>query len=131
MSIAERVWRPALGELTFKPKSDELISVAPQLKRVIDAVGSNVTARLLDVDPAQVSRWTAGGAISAEMARRILDLHDVLTRTLRLFARDVAARWLFGSEPLLGGARPIDVLALQGSAPVIRALDGIAQGAYS
>jgi uncharacterized protein (DUF2384 family) len=131
MGIAERHWRPALKSLEFKPESDRLISVAPQLERLVAAVGSNVTARLLGVDPAQVSRWVANGPISAEMARRILDLHDVLTRTLRLFARDVAARWLFGSEPLLGGARPIDVLALEGSAPVIRALNGIAQGAYS
>jgi uncharacterized protein (DUF2384 family) len=131
MGIAERSWRPALKSLEFKPESDRLISVAPQLERLVAAVGSNVTARLLGVDPAQVSRWVASGPISAEMARRILDVHDVLTRTLRLFARDVAARWLFGSEPLLGGARPIDVLALEGSAPVIRALNGIAQGAYS
>ena len=131
MGIPERAWRPALKALEFKPESDRLISVAPQLERLVAAVGSNVTARLLGVDPAQVSRWVGSGPISAEMARRILDVHDVLTRTLRLFARDVAARWLFGSEPLLGGARPIDVLALEGSAPVIRALDGIAQGAYS
>ena len=66
-----------------------------------------------------------------EMGRRIVDLHDVLTRILRLYGRDAAAMWLVGSEPLLGGARPIDVLVTEGAAPLIRTIDGIAQGAYA
>jgi len=65
------------------------------------------------------------------MARRIVDLHDVLTRILRVYSREAAAMWLVGSEPLLGGARPIDVLATEGAAPVIRTIDGIAAGAYA
>jgi uncharacterized protein (DUF2384 family) len=65
------------------------------------------------------------------MCPRIVDLHDVLTRILRVYNPEVAAMWLVGSEPLLGGARPIDVLAMEGAAPVIRAIDGIAQGAYA
>jgi uncharacterized protein (DUF2384 family) len=39
--------------------------------------------------------------------------------------------WLLGSEPLLGGARPIDVLVSEGAVPVVRAIDGIAEGAYA
>ena len=66
-----------------------------------------------------------------DMARRIVDLHDVLTRILRVYGRDAAAMWLFGSEPFLGGARPIDVLVTEGAARVVRAIDGIAAGAYS
>jgi len=87
---------------------------------------------MLGADRAQVSRWNAGReAISGEMGRRIVDLHDVLTRILRVYGREAAAMWLVGSEPLLGGARPIDVLVLEGAAPVVRAIDGIAQGAYA
>jgi uncharacterized protein (DUF2384 family) len=67
----------------------------------------------------------------AAMGRRIVDLHDVLTRILRVYGREAAAMWLVGSEPLLGGARPIDILVLEGAAPVIRAIDGISQGAYA
>ena len=126
-----RDWQPVITDIEFKPESDRLVDLRPLVEQLVAAVGSNATARLMGVDPAQVSRWTSGGPISAEMGRRVLDLHAVFTRMLRLFAHDVAARWLFGSEPLLGGARPIDVLALHGSAPVVRALDGIAQGAYS
>jgi uncharacterized protein (DUF2384 family) len=65
------------------------------------------------------------------MGCRIVDLHDVLTRILRVYNREVAAMWLVGSEPLLGGARPIDVLAMEGAAPVIRTIDGIAEGAHA
>jgi uncharacterized protein (DUF2384 family) len=65
------------------------------------------------------------------MGRRIVDLHDVLTRILRVYNPQLAAMWLVGSEPLLGGARPIDVMAMEGAAPVVRAIDGIAQGAYA
>jgi len=65
------------------------------------------------------------------MGRRIIDLHDVLTRILRIYNRQAAAMWLIGSEPLLGGARPIDVLVTEGAAPVIRAIDGIAAGAFA
>lgn len=67
--------------------------------------------------------------MSADIERRIADLHHVLTRILRVFPKDAALMWLHGFEPLLGGARPVDVLQTQGDAPVIRAIEAIAQGA--
>jgi hypothetical protein len=127
-----RIWRPEAKKIQFRPQADGLADVLPLLLRVIDALGTNAAARLLDADRAQVSRWSSGKeSVGPEMGRRIVDLHDVLTRILRVFNRDVAAVWLLGSEPLLGGARPIDVLALEGAAPVIRAIDGIMQGAFA
>jgi hypothetical protein len=127
---ASRRW-PNGAEIEFTPEADRLTDLQPLLDRIVAAVGLNATAGLLGVGPAQVSGWMSGAPISAEIGHRVLDLHAVLTRVLRLFPRDIAAQWLFGSEPRLGGARPIDVLALHGSAPVLRALDGIAQDAYS
>ncbi|MSV30092.1 MAG: DUF2384 domain-containing protein [Bryobacterales bacterium] len=104
-----RPWKPLTGTIVLRP-----------------------AARLLGADSAQVSRWTARTEpVGAEMGRRIVDLHDVLTRILRIFNRDTAALWLVGSEPLLGGARPIDVLAMEGAARLIRAIDGIAEGAFA
>jgi uncharacterized protein (DUF2384 family) len=114
------------------PAADGLTDVRPLLARIVEALGTNAAARLLDADRGQVSRWkTAAEPVSAEMGRRIVDLHDVLTRILRVYSRDAAALWLVGSEPLLGGARPIDVLAAEGASRVIRAIDGIAQGVYA
>ena len=129
---ARRPWQPVAGRVALRPAAEALADVRPLLARIVGALGTNATARLLDADRAQVSRWGAGTeTIGAEMGRRIVDLHDVLTRILRVYPRDAAAMWLVGSEPLLGGARPIDVLVLEGAAPVIRAIDGIAQGAYA
>jgi uncharacterized protein (DUF2384 family) len=109
-----------------------LADVGPLLARIIGALGTNAAARLLDADRAQVSRWNSGNEpVGVEMGRRIVDLHDVLTRILRVYDRQAAAVWLVGAEPLLGGARPIDVLAMEGAAPIIRTIDGIAQGAYA
>ncbi len=127
-----RRWVPDAAVVRLRPAASSLAETRPLLARLIEALGANATARLLDIDRAQVSRWMSRRApISAEMGRRIVDLHDVLTRILRVFERDAAAMWLTGSEPLLGGARPIDVLVLEGAPPVIRAIDGIAQGAFA
>lgn len=127
-----RPWMPVARTISFRAAAGTLADVAPLLSRIIDALGTNAAARLLDADRAQVSRWASGTeAVGQEMGRRIVDLHDVLTRIMRVYGPEPAAMWLVGSEPLLGGARPIDVLAAEGAAPVIRAIDGIAEGAFA
>jgi uncharacterized protein (DUF2384 family) len=127
-----RPWIPVAKRLELRQSADALSDVTPLLERVVEALGTNGAARILGADRAQVSRWCSGReTIGTEMGRRIVDLHDVLTRILRVYARDAAAMWLVGSEPLLGGARPIDVMVLEGAAPVIRAIDGISEGAYA
>jgi uncharacterized protein (DUF2384 family) len=127
-----RPWTPAPGQIRLRPAAIELLDIHPLLIRVVDALGTNAAARILGADRAQVSRWRSRKErIGAEMARRIIDFHDVLTRVLQIFDREAAAMWLVGSEPLLGGSRPVDVLAIEGAAPVIQAIDGIAQGAYA
>lgn len=127
-----RPWRPDAAKIVLRPASGQLADLRPLLERIVAALGTNAAARLLDADRAQVSRWGSGSeSIGVEMGRRIVDLHDVLTRILRVYGREAAAMWLVGSEPLLAGARPIDVLAIEGAAPVIRAIDGIAQGVFA
>ena len=127
-----RPWIPIAITISLRQAAEALADVHPLLDRVVEALGTNAAARLLAADRAQVSRWRSGKeAIGSEMGRRIVDLHDVLTRILRVYGREAAAMWLVGSEPLLGGARPIDVLVSEGAAPVIRAIDGIAQGAFA
>lgn len=129
---APRLWRPITKNIVLRPAADALADVRPLLVRITKGLGTNAVARLLGADRAQVSRWNAGTEpVSAEMQRRIVDLHDVLTRILRVYSREAAALWLVGSEPLLGGSRPIDVLVMEGAAPVVRAIDGIEAGAYA
>ena len=127
-----RAWIPTAKVVILRQSADALADISPLLARVVEALGTNAAARMLGADRAQVSRWTARTeSIGSEMGRRIVDLHDVLTRILRVYGREAAAMWLVGSEPLLGGARPIDILVLEGAAAVIRAIDGISQGAYT
>jgi len=129
---ARRPWSPSAASIVLLPAAESLSDVGPLLARIVEALGTNAAARLLDADRAQVSRWGSGReTISAEMGRRIVDLHDILTRILRVYPREAASMWLVGSEPLLGGARPVDVLVTEGAAPVIRAIDGLAEGAYA
>jgi len=108
-----------------------LADVQPLLARLVAAYGHNPIARLLDVDAAMVTRWNRGAKISPAMTQRILDLHAVLARALQVFAPETATQWLVGHEPFLNEARPIDVLAVRGAAPLIEALDAIASGAYA
>jgi len=127
-----RKWKPSGSAVVLLPSAEALNDLRPLLTRIVEALGTNSAARLLDADRAQVSRWNAAKEpISTEMGRRIVDLHDVLTRILRVYPPAAASLWLAGAEPLLGGARPIDVLTMEGASPVIRAIDGIAQGAYA
>lgn len=127
-----RPWTPVSAPIVLKSSANELSDVLPLLARMVQALGSNATARLLGADRAQVSRWSGGTeSVGLEMGRRIIDLHDVFTRILRVYPPEAAAMWFTGSEPLLGGARPLDVLVLEGASPVIRAIDGIAQGAFA
>jgi len=69
--------------------------------------------------------------LSTEMAKRVIDLHDVLNRALQIYNAATAVDWLVGHEPFLDHKRPIDVLVLRGAAPLIEALDGIEAGAYA
>jgi uncharacterized protein (DUF2384 family) len=89
-----------------------MAQVTPLLAQVVQTLGTSAAARLLEADRAQ-------------------DLDDILTRILHIYSRDAAAMWLVGSEPLLGGARPIDVLVMESAGPVLRAIEGIAAGAYA
>ena len=127
-----RTWIPEAKLVTLRTGARTLADVTPLLARLVTSLGTNATGRLLGADRAQVSRWSKGTeTISSEMGRRIIDLHDILTRILRIYGREAASMWLVGSEPLLGGARPIDVLVTEGAARVIRAIDGIGQGAFA
>ena len=125
-------WTVALEGIAPPRDPAALADVHPLLDRLVRAFGPRPLARLLDVRPGSVANWTSGRRqISADMARRIIDLHDILTRALQIFAPATAARWLVGNEPFLDNARPIDVLVLRGAAPVIEALDSIEAGAYA
>ncbi|MFF2246202.1 hypothetical protein ACFVTM_18730 [Arthrobacter sp. NPDC058130] len=59
------------------------------------------------------------------------DDHALVSQMLSLMTPEAALLWLQGSEPFLGGARPMDVLALDGSGPLLDALGAIEQGGFA
>jgi len=125
-------WKPRLERLGIAEHPDELQDVLPLLQVLVGSYSASIVAQMLGVDPAQVSRWMNKEAtISDAMASRILAAHTVIVRAHQVFTPPNVAPWLFGHEPLLGGARPIDALVLRGVGPVLEALDGVEGGVYA
>lgn len=106
--------------------------LAPQRTRWLsDAMGgSGALAGMLGVSASQTSRWASGaerpGAAAAPL---LIDLEHVLARTRLVWAEPAATVWLTSANAHLGGARPVEVLRLQGPGPVLEALDAAAWGA--
>lgn len=125
-------WTPEIEQLEPATNPAALANVAPLLARMVDAYSRATIARLLGVDRSLVTRWVRDNrSISGAMRGRIVETHDVLTRVHQVFNPRLAARWLIGHEPFLGGARPVDVMGIRGAAPVIDALDAIASSGFS
>lgn len=110
------------------PADDPL---APERTRWLrDAVGGNAAlARLLGVSASQTSRWAAGqerpGAGTAPL---LIDVEHVFARARIVWGEPAASTWMTSANAHLGGARPIDVVRLQGPGPVLAALDAAAWG---
>lgn len=120
-----------LRTITVKPGAADLFDVPAEVERVVSALGSNTVADLLGVSRSQPSRWRRGQErISPANRARLADLDHVLNRLLQVLWPEEAGAWLTALNPHLGG-RPVDVLSLRGSAPVIEAIDALAQGAYA
>lgn len=67
-------------------------------------------AELLDVSPAQVTRWRRGQGIDDVNAERVDLLELVMANLLRLYTMGAAERWLLGTNPSLGDRRPLDLI---------------------
>jgi hypothetical protein len=102
-----------------------------KLDRLVDSLGNNRVAELLDVSRSQPSRWRSRAeGIAADNERRLIDLEYVMSRLLRLYPPNVADTWLVSHNAHLG-ARPIDVLKTSGALPVVQAIDAEEQGAFA
>jgi uncharacterized protein (DUF2384 family) len=112
-------------------EADALDDVRPALDQLVTAFGANAVGRLIDVRPATISNWRRGKRnMDRPSARRILDLHYVLTRAFQTFQAETAMRWLVATDPFLDEQRPLDVLVLEGPARVVAAIDAHEAGAY-
>lgn len=67
-------------------------------------------AELLDVSPAQITRWRRGRGIDELNAERVDLLELVMSSLLRLYPPEAAELWLHGVNPHLGNRRPLDLV---------------------
>lgn len=110
------------------------LEIAMRADVVAKALGSRAKlANVLKVSASQPTRWIKGQeAPNSENTRAIVDLEHVVIRARLLWGDDdVVNAWLTGRNGFLDGARPIDVIATQGSGPAIDALDQATAGAFA
>jgi uncharacterized protein (DUF2384 family) len=88
-------------------------------------------AELLDVSPAQVTRWRRGQGIDEVNAQRVDLLELVMAQLLRLYSAEAAERWLVGLNPHLGDRRPIDLVRRGRSRELIEAIASERAGSFA
>ena len=121
----------SIEPLSIGPGAAALYEDRGLVERVVLVLGSNNVAKLLGVSRSQPSRWRSGEEqMSPRNRARLTDLDHVMNRLLQVLWPEEAGAWLTAVNPHLGG-RPVDVLTLRGSGPVIEAIDALAQGAYA
>lgn len=108
-----------------------VISLHERLNVLVEGLGNNRVAALLEVSRSQPSRWRREQeGIDLENQRKVLDLDYVMSRLLQLYPQKQAEIWLESHNSHLG-ARPIDILRLRGAGSVVEAIDAEAEGAYA
>lgn len=87
------------------------VAVAAKIIALSEDLGSQRrVAELLDVSPAQVTRWRKGGGIDIDNADRVDLLEYVVANLQRIYEPEVVEKWLLGLNPRLRDRRPIDVI---------------------
>src|SRR3954470_1846603 len=85
------------------------VATAEKVRALSQDFGSQrKLAQLLDVSPAQVTRWIKGKGIDDANADRVDALEVVMSQLLRLYTPAVAATWLRGLNPHLRDRPPLD-----------------------
>ena len=100
--------------------------------QVVRVLGNRRAAAVLGVSESQPSRWRKAVEVpSSQVAPMLVDLDHIIARLQLIWDEDVISDWLEGANAFLDGARPIDVLRVNGSGPVLEAIEAEAAGAYA
>ena len=88
-------------------------------------------AQALGIRPETVSRWNQGKAFpQPEAERALLDLEYVVDLLADLYRPDEARIWLLSRQRLLGGARPVDLIAKGRTDEVLQVLRQLLEGVH-
>ncbi len=88
-------------------------------------------AELMEVSPAQVTRWRRGQGIDEANAQRVDLLEMVMSSLLRLYPPEAAEQWLHAFNPHLGDRRPIDLVRAGRSRELLDAIAQERAGSYA
>jgi DNA-binding transcriptional regulator YdaS (Cro superfamily) len=108
------------------------VATAEKVRALSQDFGSQrKLAQLLDVSPAQITRWIRGKGIDALNADRVDALEVVMSQLLRMYTPEVAGSWLRGLNPHLRDRRPIDVIRRGQTVEVLDAIQAARAGSYA
>ena len=121
----------SIADLKALHAPEEHYGAAAVARRVIAALGNNVTAALLGVSKDRPGRWARGEDGPSEQNRAgLADLDSLVGQILAAMTPAQAVLWLNGHDPVLN-ARPLDVYRIEGPDRLIHALKAFEQGAYA
>src|SRR3954471_9210762 len=108
------------------------VATAEKVRALSQDFGSHrKLADLLDVSPAQITRWIRGKGIDALNADRVHALEIVMSQLLRMYTPEVAAMWLRGLNPHLRDRRPIDLIRRGRTLEVLDAVQASRAGSFA
>jgi transcriptional regulator with XRE-family HTH domain len=108
------------------------VATAEKVRALSQDLGSQrKLAELLEVSPAQVTRWLKGQGIDDLNADRVDLLEVVMSQLLRLYSPRAAALWRVGLNPHLRDRRPIDVIRHGRAREVLDAIAAARAGSYA
>jgi len=104
----------------------EIQLILPQA--FLEAVGGpDGVAQLIGVATLELGRVAEDSAV----ARRLRDVTRVVLAATEIWHEEVVLTWLRSPNGYLGGARPINVIVLEGPSEVLDVLDAAASGAFA
>ena len=84
------------------------------------------------MSPATVSRWSSGKATPDLKTQIVIaELRYVVDRLADFYTPEETRLWLHASHPMLGGARPIDLINGGRTAEVLAVIEALDSGAYT
>lgn len=108
------------------------VATADKVRALSQDLGSQRRlAEMLDVSPAQVTRWLRGRGIDDVNADRVDLLELAMSQLLRLYTPEIAASWLVGLNPHLRDRRPIDLIRRGRAREVIDAISAARAGSFA
>ncbi|WP_084727839.1 MbcA/ParS/Xre antitoxin family protein [Rhodococcoides yunnanense] len=114
---------PTHSRQGLKTPADDPLSV-DRVTYLLTVFTSKRLAGWLGVSPSQTSRWSQGyERPGPAVAPALIDLEHVYARARLVWGEEAAGIWLDSPNSFLDGARPLDVLYIDGPGRVLESLD--------